>query len=72
MPVLEMSRSMEQERPDDAGPRHYFNPTAMSQLEGRPVVRSPEQLQLHPALEEVGWVGVIGELNEASGQRTCP
>jgi len=37
----------------------------MSRLEGRPVVRSPEQLRLHRALEELGWSGVIGELNEA-------
>ena len=42
-----------------------FNPTAMSRLEGRPVVRSPEQLRLHRALDELDWVGVIGELNEA-------
>ena len=38
----------------------------MSQLEGRRVVRSPEQLRLHRALDELDWVGVIGELNEAA------
>jgi hypothetical protein len=43
-----------------------FNPTAMSRLEGRPVVRFPEQLQLHPALEELGWTGVIDEFNDAA------
>ena len=31
-----------------------FNPTAMSRLEGRPVVRFPKQLRLHRALEELG------------------
>ena len=31
-----------------------FNPTTMSRLEGRPVVRSPKQLRPHPALEEIG------------------
>jgi hypothetical protein len=35
-------------------------------LEGRPVVRSPEQLRLHRALEELGWTGVIDELNDAA------
>jgi hypothetical protein len=43
--------------------RHHItsNPAAMSRLEGRPVVRSPEQLRLHRALDELDWVGVIGE-----------
>ena len=44
-----------------------FNPIAMSWVEWRPVVRSPKQLRLHPALDELGWVGVVGELNEAAG-----
>jgi hypothetical protein len=35
-----------------------FNPTALSRLEGRPVVRSPEQPRLHRALEELAWTGV--------------
>jgi len=43
-----------------------FNPTAMSRSEWRPVVRSPEQLRLHPALEELGWTGVIDEFNDAA------
>jgi hypothetical protein len=34
-------------------------------LEARPVVRSPQQLRLHPALEELGWSGEIDEFNEA-------
>ena len=43
-----------------------FNPIAMSRVEWRPVVRSPKQLRLHPAMEELGWIGVIGELNDAA------
>jgi hypothetical protein len=43
-----------------------FNPIAMNRLEGRPVVRSPEQLRLHRALEELGWTGVIDEFNDAA------
>jgi hypothetical protein len=38
----------------------------MSRLEGRPVVRSPEQLRLHLALEQLGWTGVIDEFNDAA------
>ena len=49
-----------------AVPPQSFNPSAMSRVEGRPVVRSPEQLRLHRALDELGWFGVIGELNEAA------
>ena len=47
--------------------RHItFNPTATSRLAARPVVRSPEQLRLHRALEEIGWAGVIDEFNDAA------
>jgi hypothetical protein len=46
----------------------FHNLTAMSRLEGHPVVRSPEQLRLHPALEELGWTGVIEEFNDAASQ----
>ena len=49
-----------------AVPPRSFNPTAMSRLVGRPVVRFPEHLRLHRALDELDWVGVIGELNEAA------
>jgi hypothetical protein len=51
------------EAPD---PPQSFNPTAMSRLVGHPVVRSPEQLRLHPAMKELGWTGVIDELNAAA------
>jgi hypothetical protein len=37
----------------------------MSRGEGRPVVRSPEQLRLHQALEELSWTGV-DEFNAAA------
>jgi hypothetical protein len=35
-------------------------------LEGRPVVRSPQQLRLHSALEKLGWTGLIDEFNDAA------
>jgi len=38
----------------------------MSCLEGRPVVRFPEQLRLHRALEELGWAGGIDEFNNVA------
>jgi hypothetical protein len=47
-------------------PPQSFNPTTMSRLEGRPVVRSLQQLRLHRALEEFGWTGEIEEFNEAA------
>lgn len=50
-----------------AVPSQSFNPTAMSRREGRPVVRSPRQLRLHPALDELGWNGVIDGFNDAAG-----
>jgi hypothetical protein len=43
-----------------------FNPTAMSRLEGHPVVRFPEQLRRHRALEGLGWTGAIDEFNNAA------
>ena len=46
--------------------QHSFNRTAMSCLEGRPVVRFPEQLRLHRALEELGWAGGIDEFNNVA------
>ncbi|MGD0571140.1 MAG: hypothetical protein ABSA78_22310 [Candidatus Sulfotelmatobacter sp.] len=49
-------------------PPQSLNPTAMGRLEGTPVVRSPQQLRLHRALEEVGWTAEIDEFNEAVRQ----
>jgi hypothetical protein len=43
-----------------------FNPTAMSRLEGHPVVRSPEDLRLHRALEKLDLIDVVEELNAAT------
>jgi hypothetical protein len=40
----------------------------MSRLGELPVVRSPQQLRLHRALEELGWTGMIDEFNEATQQ----
>jgi hypothetical protein len=48
-----------------AGAQQSFNSTAMSRLEGRPVVRFPEQLRLHRALHELGWTGDPDEFNDA-------
>ena len=48
-----------------AVPAAALNATAISR-EGRPVVRSPEQLRLHRALSDLGWAGIICELNEAA------
>ena len=49
-------------------PPQSFNPTVMSRLGELPVVRSPQQLRLHRALEELGWTGMIDEFNEATQQ----
>jgi hypothetical protein len=38
----------------------------MSRSEWRAIVRFPDQLRLHPALEELRWTGVIDELNDAA------
>jgi len=43
-----------------------FNLTVVSRSEGRPVVRFPEQLRLHRALDGLGLTGVLGDLNEAA------
>jgi hypothetical protein len=43
-----------------------FDPTAIRGLQGCPVVCSPQQLRLHPALEELGWTGVTDEFNHAA------
>src|SRR5438132_12211539 len=43
--------------------------TAMSRLEGRPVVRSPEQLRVHRALYELDLMDVAGGLNDAARLR---
>ena len=47
-------------------PVQSFNPTTPSRIEGRQVVRSPQQLRSHPALDRLGWSGGIREFNEAA------
>jgi hypothetical protein len=42
-----------------------FNPPVMGRPEGRPVVRFPEQLRQHRALDELGWTGDPEEFNNA-------
>src|SRR5450755_3900048 len=45
---------------------------AISRVEGRPAVRSPKDLHLHPALEKIGWVRLVDELNVAVGLAIHP
>ena len=48
-------------------------PTAATgRAEGRPIVRSPKDLHLHPALEKLGWAGLVDELNDAAGTARRP
>jgi hypothetical protein len=39
---------------------------AIKRADGCPVVRSLQDLHLHPALENVGWAGLVGEFNDAA------
>src|SRR5450432_1647733 len=54
------------------GPKPPQFVPAISRAEGRPAVRSPKDLHLHPALEKVGWVGLIDELDDAAGLAIHP
>jgi hypothetical protein len=47
-------------------PPRSLNPKAMSVLEGRPVLRSPDKLRPHPALKGIGWTGLVEEFNDAA------
>lgn len=49
--------------------RPAFDPTAMKWLEGRSVVRCPEQLRLHRALDELGWPCVLDDLDDAARRK---
>lgn len=42
---------------------HLLNPNAIARPWGRPVTRLRGKLQLHRALQEIGWTGVIDEFN---------
>src|ERR1700688_1358412 len=55
-----------------AAPRRYQSPPQVGQSEGRPVVRSPEQLRLHPALEQIGWTGMMDEFNDVARLTKLP
>ena len=48
-----------------AAPAESLNPTAANRVEGCPVVRSPKQLRLHRALDELGCIGAVDDLNYA-------
>jgi hypothetical protein len=67
-----MKTSQAGEHESLATERSIENVTAPSYLrrdtapQWHPVVRSPEQLRLHPAMKEFGWTGVIDELNDAT------
>ena len=39
--------------------------TPINRAEGRPVVLSIRELHLHPALEKLGWAGLVEEFNDA-------
>jgi hypothetical protein len=54
------------------GPKPPQSIPAISRAEGRPAVRSPKDLHLHPALEKVRWVGLIDELDDAAGSAIRP
>jgi hypothetical protein len=43
-----------------------FDHAELGRLNWRPVVRAPQLLKMHPALDEFGWTGGIGEINEAA------
>ena len=62
-------RSVGTEEVVSAVPAQPFSPTAMSELVGRSVVRSPEQLRLHRELKGIGWTGVIDEFNDAARRK---
>lgn len=50
-------------------PPSAFNPIELKPFQPRPVVRGPGQLRLHPAMEELGWKGLVDELNGAARLR---
>jgi hypothetical protein len=50
---------------DSAFLRDPPNPTMTNRLDTHTVVRSPQQLKLHRALDEIKWVGTISELSDS-------
>lgn len=49
-----------------SSPAPPFNPTETSQLDWKPVARSPQQLRLHPALRGTDWINTMSEFNDAA------
>jgi hypothetical protein len=47
-----------------------LNPALCNRLEGRPVLRSPQQLRLHRTLDELGLTATVEEFNEAARRGT--
>lgn len=47
---------------------HPGRPSQEPRAHGRPVVRCPAELRLHPALAELKWSGPVEEINEAAEQ----
>jgi hypothetical protein len=45
------------------------NSAEISPLTGCSVIRRPDRLKIHPALQKLGWTGLIGELNDAARVR---
>jgi hypothetical protein len=46
--------------------------TAGTIYAGRLVARSPKQLHLHPALDEIGWSNAVAEINQADSSAANP
>lgn len=57
---------------EDPGLRHYGDKAGQFRPIGRPVVRSLEQLRMHHALDELGLIGVVDEINEAARLKDQP
>ena len=49
-----------------ASAREDWSSAAHDSFEGRPVVRPPEQLRLHPAMQELDLIDIVDELNKAT------
>jgi len=77
--ILDMSNTTSRVRPisgteptDDRGspascPANQLRPhLVMLQAQGRPVIRSPQNLRLHRALVELDFIDLVEELNEAA------
>ncbi len=50
----------------NAGPTQLSGDTGKRPPAGRSATRHPDQLKLHPALQKVGWTGLVDEVNDAA------